>query len=249
MAYKLVIPESWYKELRWQGQDKGFRPTLLAALIMQESSWDPNAKEYIGGQLWAVGLGQISRAAAADVEFTGTWPDDLYDAVTNIGVTAAYLRKSRNYALKLRPREVELYGQVPCALSVYNQGPSKYRDFGITRNYTEYVKQVLAWEREIAAGGIYADTGETAPPAPPPDYPTPPPPVPPETPPDLLEDISKWADLLRKELEKEKQARPWPPAEEFKTEVGMALYNLATMIRDWKTDLIEWLGELTYIER
>jgi len=249
MGYKLVIPESWYKELRWQGQDKGFRTYLLAGLIMQESAWNPDAKEVIGGELWAVGLGQISRAAASDAGFTGTWPDDLYDAVTNIGVAATYLRKCRNYALKYRPRECELYGQVPCALSVYNQGPGAYRDYGITRNYTTYVKHVLAWEREISEGGIFSDTGQTPPPSPPPDYPTPPPEVPPETPRELLEDISKWAQNLKRELEKERQARPWPPAEDFQTEVGKALYNLATMIRDWKTDLIEWLGELTYIER
>jgi hypothetical protein len=245
MAYTVRIPRTWYDELNGQCEYRGFSKAFVAGLIMQESSWNPDAKgDYVGGNPTSFGLGQISVGAAKDAGWTGSDTAYLLLPTLNIRLCVTYLQLCKTWAKMFDSRgDVTRYGINACTLSVYNQGPGGFQNSGIARNLDSYVKPVQSWEAEIAAGGVVPDdTGET--PTPPPSDPKTPPPVPDQTPADLSQLMSKYAEAVRLELVKERAARPWPPAADYHTEVGQALYFLATAMRDVVNVVREWLGRL-----
>jgi len=226
-------------------QNRLFVREVVAAQYMVESSWNPRAKgDYANGVPQSFGLGQIQVAAARDVGWTGTNTDELFDPLLNITLSTAYLSLCRDWAHKYDKRnEIATYGEMECALSVYKQGPGGFSAVGITRNFESYVKPIRNWYAEIAAGGIVADDGSTVPPGG--GGTTPYPPVPTPTPaPTLTEEIDKWSESLRKYLADVKAVHPWPPASDYETDLGRALYMLATTIRDLRARIESWLGEL-----
>ena len=198
MAYTLYLPDDWYDKLNEQCRLRGHAFILMCALIMQESSWNPQA---LGDGGKSYGLGQLQVGAARDAGWTGTDPKELFSPHLNITLTCSYFALCKTWAQLYRPTEVAKYTLNSCALSVYNQGPGNYRDRGIAANKLSYVDRVWRWWSEFMSGGIKRVTGELVPlPEPPTTYPDPETaPVPPDK--KILEEITKWADLLRKELQ------------------------------------------------
>jgi len=244
-GYTLRIPSAWISELRWQGQDKGIQYYIMAGLIMQESSWDPNARgDYREGVNLSWGLGQLQAGAAKDAGWRGTNIYELLEPLRNIALTARYLQLCRGWAEHYGNVEVNRYGINACMLSVYNQGPGGFASRGIIANKASYVDPVLLWATQIQMGGIVPDDGSLPlPPELPPDPKTPPP-VPPGTPPDLSALLSKYAQAVEKQLATDRMFRPWPTIDEFKTLPGQLLYYVATALYDLRRSAVEWLGLL-----
>lgn len=111
-------------------------PTLLSALVWQESRWNPQAVSPKG----AMGLAQLMPATARDLGV------DPANPIANLNGGARYLR----YLLD------EFDGNVEKALAAYNAGPARVRSAGgvpaiaETRNYvTSIVRRVSS----ISTGG------------------------------------------------------------------------------------------------
>ncbi len=245
MGYTLRIPRQWYNQLQTMCANRNLDFFGTAGQIMQESGWNPRAEgDFVNNAPTSFGLGQMSVAAARDVGWTGTDTEELKDANLNITLMTAYMTKCVGWAQKYDKRnEIAQFGLWACALSVYNQGPGGFSDRGIQRNLDSYVNRVYDWAEALQLGGIIPDDGSTpTPPGTPPPQ-QPPSPTTPQ-PPDLLEQVGKWAAGLNKSLDDIKNAHPWPPASDFQTEIGTVMYNTATMIHGLKLKLEAWLGEL-----
>jgi len=88
----------------------GLEPTLLAALINQESGGNPYT---VNPDSSATGLGQLTRAAVADVFKTTGITVNVFDPTSNITGTAAYLAQ-----------QIKATGNIFDGLRAYNQGLS-----------------------------------------------------------------------------------------------------------------------------
>jgi soluble lytic murein transglycosylase-like protein len=109
-------------------QAHGLSPSLLAALVQEESGFDPAARSPVG----AMGLTQLMPATAAALGVTNP-----YDPVENLNGGAAYLSGL-----------IHRYGgNVALALAAYNAGPGAVDRWGGIPPYPEtqrYVQNVLA---------------------------------------------------------------------------------------------------------
>ncbi|MCL6594633.1 MAG: lytic transglycosylase domain-containing protein [Firmicutes bacterium] len=106
----------------------GLPPRLLAALVQEESGFDPNARSRAG----AMGLTQLMPATAAALGVSDPW-----NPAENLDAGAAYLAGL-----------IDRYGgNVPLALAAYNAGPGAVAEWGGIPPYPEtqrYVRNVLA---------------------------------------------------------------------------------------------------------
>jgi soluble lytic murein transglycosylase len=155
-VYVLETEPRWYERLRYPlryeqivvGHAENYRldPQLVAAVIYQESKFDPDARSSSG----AVGLMQLlpeTGQGIADRTGGDEWkPDDLLNPELNIRYGAWYLRHL-----------LDKYGDERLALAAYNAGQSnvdRWREEGVgiqfdeTRHYVERVQELKA---------IYAD--------------------------------------------------------------------------------------------
>ncbi len=106
-------------------------PALLAAIISVESSFDPKARSSAG----AVGLTQLTAAAAREVGLSVGPPDERLDP------RKAIFGGARYFAKLLRLCE----GDEECALSSYHSGPMYARLWGeVPPESAKYVARVLA---------------------------------------------------------------------------------------------------------
>jgi len=154
-AYVLQAEPTWYERLRYPlryeefvvGHAENYRlePQLLAAMIYQESKFDPEARSSSG----AVGLMQLLPGTGQGIaDRTGgkEWePADLLDPELNIRYGAWYLHHL-----------LDKYDDETLALAAYNAGQAnvdRWRERGVgiqfpeTRHYVERVqalKQVYA---------------------------------------------------------------------------------------------------------
>jgi len=100
----------------------------LAALVQEESGFDPNARSRAG----AMGLTQLMPATAAALGVSDPW-----NPAENLDAGAAYLAGL-----------IDRYGgNVPLALAAYNAGPGAVAEWGGIPPYPEtqrYVRNVLA---------------------------------------------------------------------------------------------------------
>ena len=111
-------------------------PTLLSALVWQESRWNPQAVSPKG----AMGLAQLMPATARDL---GVNPAD---PIANLNGGARYLR----YLLD------EFDGNVEKALAAYNAGPGRVRSAGGVPAIAEtqnYVTSIVRRVSSISTGG------------------------------------------------------------------------------------------------
>jgi soluble lytic murein transglycosylase-like protein len=115
----------------------GVDPALLAALVKQESGFNPNAGSPAGAQ----GLTQLMPATAASLGVT-----DSHDPAQALEGGAKYLRQQLD----------RFGGDVARALAAYNAGPGAVERFGGVPPYAEtqnYVRSVQAFAAEFRSGG------------------------------------------------------------------------------------------------
>lgn len=142
----------YYAEIQKQAQAHHLDPALVAAVMRQESKFDPQAVSHVG----AKGLMQIMPSTAPDIARMAKRKiskDDLFDPATNILYGTTYLR----YLLD------RFQNETATALAAYNAGPnavsawlkdSSYSSDGKTLHtipYAEtrnYVKKVLDYYKE-----------------------------------------------------------------------------------------------------
>ena len=245
MGYALYLAPSWIAQLQSSCQAYGLDYYGTAAQIMVESSWNPEAKgDYVGNQPTSWGLGQVSMGAAQDVGYGGITPEELMQPMLNIQIMTAYMVWCRVRVPKLdKSGWIAQYGLWYCALSMYNQGYGNFATYGPERNRLSYLEPIQAWAGSLQEGGIWPNDGSVAGPAPG----VPPPHAPGEPPTgggDLDTMVSKWAQAINKTLDDAKRMRPWPPVSEYHTTLGICLYGLASLVRELRITLTEWLGQL-----
>ena len=164
-VYVLESEPRWYERLRYplryeeiikgHAENYGLEPQLLAAVIYQESKFDPDARSSSG----AVGLMQLlpeTGQGIADRTGGNRWrPDDLLSPELNVRYGAWYLRHL-----------LDKYHDESLALAAYNAGQTnvdKWRRSGVgiqfdeTRHYVEGVqalKQMYseAYSAELGLG-------------------------------------------------------------------------------------------------
>jgi soluble lytic murein transglycosylase-like protein len=103
--------------------------SLLAAIVRQESAWDPEAVSPKG----AIGLMQIMPATGK--QFCGLSQKQLFNPRNNLECGTAY------FAQQLKD-----FGSVRLALCAYNAGPYRVRKLGDCPNFKEtnqYVHNIL----------------------------------------------------------------------------------------------------------
>jgi soluble lytic murein transglycosylase-like protein len=129
------VPQQYAAALAQAAAAANIIPALLAALIWQESRWNPGAISPKG----AIGLAQLMPATA---RYLGVNPAD---PVANLNGGARYLRQLLD----------QFDGDVERALAAYNAGPGRVRSSGgvpaiaETRNYVASIVRRIS----ISTGG------------------------------------------------------------------------------------------------
>lgn len=124
------VPPQFAAALTQAAASANLSPSLLAALVWQESRWNPQAVSVKG----AIGLAQLMPATARDL---GVNPSDPSQ---NLVGGARYLRALLD----------EFGGDVEKALAAYNAGPARVRNAGgvpaiaETRNYVAAIVRRLS---------------------------------------------------------------------------------------------------------
>jgi soluble lytic murein transglycosylase len=112
--YRLYFPVLERETLITSSKENGLDPVLVAALIRQESNFNPQATSPAGAR----GLMQVMPAVGKDLAASkgiGPWdPDMLYDPATNIKLGTAHLTGL-----------VRKYPEVVKQLAAYNAGESR----------------------------------------------------------------------------------------------------------------------------
>jgi soluble lytic murein transglycosylase-like protein len=125
------VPAQFATALKQAAVSANISPTLLAALVWQESRWNPQALSPKG----AMGLAQLMPATARDLGVNAA------DPIANLSGGARYLR----YLLD------EFDGNVEKALAAYNAGPGRVRSAGgvpaiaETRNYVASIVRHISF--------------------------------------------------------------------------------------------------------
>jgi len=114
-TYRLLYPLSHGEELTRQADLAGLDPLMVAALIRQESAWDPLATSRAG----ALGLMQVMPATGRQLARSlgiGDWTSDLLlDPATNLRLGVRYLAQALH----------RFHGDFTRALAAYNAGPNR----------------------------------------------------------------------------------------------------------------------------
>ena len=152
----------WYERVRYplryeelvkgHAANYGLEPQLVAAVIYQESKFDPNAESASG----AVGLMQLLPSTGQGIaDRTGgdAWtPEDLHDPELNIRYGSWYLRHL-----------LDKYGDEELALAAYNAGQTnvdRWQEEGVgiqfdeTRHYVERVQKLKRTYAEAYASEL-----------------------------------------------------------------------------------------------
>ncbi len=115
--WEILYPRFWWDEIRAASAAAGTDPWLMAAIIRQESGWDPTTVSNAG----AVGLMQImpdeATSIGAEAGLGNTQRADLFDPAINIRVGAAELRQKLD----------AMTGNRILALASYNAGETAVR--------------------------------------------------------------------------------------------------------------------------
>lgn len=124
----------WADEIEAAAGEAGLDPRLLAAMVWQESGFNPDAISPSG----AIGLTQLMPATAAGLGV------DPGNAVENLVGGARYLSWA-----------IDEFGSIELGLAAYNAGPNRVREAGGIPEIPEtraYVPAVLDYYRQL--GGV-----------------------------------------------------------------------------------------------
>lgn len=126
--------QKWTAEINRAAQDAGLDPRLLAAMVWQESRFQPDAVSKSG----ALGLAQLMPGTAEGLDVNPR------DPVENLQGGARYLAWT-----------IEEFGSIELGLAAYNAGPTTVRRAEGIPNIPEtqaYVPRVLDYYRQL--GGV-----------------------------------------------------------------------------------------------
>ena len=117
-------------QIRVAAHRSGVPPSLLAALVRQESAFDPFAISWKG----AMGLGQLMPQTARSLGVI-----DPFDPIQNLDGAARYLAT-----------QLDRFGSVRLALGAYHAGPARMHHglAAAPRSTRDYVRRVLRFERQ-----------------------------------------------------------------------------------------------------
>ena len=107
LLHGVAVPERFTALIEVAAASAGISPALLAALVTQESGWNPRALSVRG----AMGLAQLMPATARELGV------DPHDPAANLTGGARYLRRLLD----------SFGGNVELALAAYNAGPGRVR--------------------------------------------------------------------------------------------------------------------------
>lgn len=114
-TYRLLYPLYYADELERQASATGLDPLVVAALIRQESAWEPRARSRAG----ALGLMQVmpetGRLLARTLKLPGWSTDQLHDPAVNLQLGTHYLAT----------RLDQFDGDLARALAAYNAGAGR----------------------------------------------------------------------------------------------------------------------------
>lgn len=132
--WQALFPRPFWAELKQYAAENGLDPYLVAALIRQESAFNPAAISHAN----AVGLMQLlpgtGRSVSKDLKIRRFTPDMLTIPATNIRLGTKYFRGM-----------VEQFGAVEYALAAYNAGSDRVQDWqaaGKYRDIPEFVESI-----------------------------------------------------------------------------------------------------------
>ena len=150
---RVSYPVDYVATLKAESQKAGMDPLFFAALIRQESLWDPGA----GSSAGALGLTQVipptGYAIAAELGVAEFEPEDLFRPAISLEFGAYYMGG-----------QIGRYGDPLLALAAYNAGPgnavrwgafgatrpadlAEVIDFVETRTYVSYIYEAYAHYR------------------------------------------------------------------------------------------------------
>ena len=135
-ANAALVPQQYAAALNYAASSANISPTLLAALVWQESRWNAQAVSSKG----AIGLAQLMPGTARDLGV------DPADPVANLVGGARYLRQLLD----------QFDGNVEKALAAYNAGPARVRSAGGVPAIAEtrtYVASIVRRISTISTGG------------------------------------------------------------------------------------------------
>ena len=130
------VPQQYEAALKQAAQAANISPALLAAVVWQESRWNPQAVSRKG----AMGLAQLMPATA---RILGVNPAD---PIANLNGGARYLRQLLD----------QFDGDVERALAAYNAGPGRVRSAGGVPAIAEtkaYVTSIVRRVSSVSSGG------------------------------------------------------------------------------------------------
>lgn len=131
-----LVPQQYAAAISYAASSANISPSLLAALVWQESRWNAQARSPKG----AIGLAQLMPGTARDLGV------DPADPVANLVGGARYLRQLLD----------QFDGNVEKALAAYNAGPGRVRSAGGIPAIAEtrtYVASIVRRISTISAGG------------------------------------------------------------------------------------------------
>lgn len=105
------------REINQAARKNGIAAALIAAIIMVESGFNPQAKSSAGAR----GLMQLMPETMLDLGV-----DDPFDSTANINAGAAYLKK-----------QINRFKKIDLALAAYNAGPANVSKYGGIPPFTE----------------------------------------------------------------------------------------------------------------
>jgi soluble lytic murein transglycosylase len=143
MAYwQLLLPRPYWETLEADARANGLDPYLVAALIRQESEFNPDAVSRMNAYGLMQLLPSVGKSMARKDGQRHFTTNELLDPSTNLRLGTQDLRKS-----------IDHYGgQVDYALAAYNAGDSPVHQWMSTNNY----KDIAEWVESIP----YTETRE-----------------------------------------------------------------------------------------
>jgi soluble lytic murein transglycosylase len=161
-VYRLMYPLPRHDELRALAETESVDPLLVAALVRQESAWDPRATSAAGARGLMQVMPPTGAALARRLAIKPWHADSLYNPALNLRLGIAYLAEA------VRRHN----GDIPSVLAAYNAGPSRVtlwtarfggedRDLWIeripfteTRDYVRTIQRNLALYRSLYAPAL-----------------------------------------------------------------------------------------------
>lgn len=129
------------QEINQAAQKTGIAASLIAAIIMTESGFNPQAQSSAGAR----GLMQLMPETMMDLGV-----DDPFDSTANINAGAMYLKK-----------QIKRFKTLDLALAAYNAGPANVTKYGGIPPFAEtqnFIRKVKAYYHHYAALS-FADWG------------------------------------------------------------------------------------------